>query len=239
VAEDLALDEAFLIEADYGRGMPLLRLWEPGQYAVVMGASRRVTDDIKVDECRADDVPILRRSSGGGTVVVGPGTLCVSVFLPESAAPELRSVDLAQRYVLESIAGAIRRTGLAVELHGRADLTLEYRKFAGSAQRRLHHWLMVHCSILFDFDLERIERYLRMPGRQPEYRGGRSHRDFLCNLGVECRLLKDAIRAGCTAGDCPSSSLNLPAGLVASLLSDRFSNRAWINKQGPEKKDEG
>src|SRR5207253_822560 len=73
VAENLALDEAMLIEADEGRGEPVLRFWEPRDYAVVLGASRRLGDDVLSDACRADGVPIVRRSSGGGSVVVGPG----------------------------------------------------------------------------------------------------------------------------------------------------------------------
>ncbi len=46
------------------------------------------------------------------------------------------------------------------------------RKCGGSAQRRLKHWFMVHCSILNDFPIERIVRYLAIPLRQPEYRQG-------------------------------------------------------------------
>ena len=58
------------------------------------------------------------------------------------------------------------------------------RKCGGSAQRRLKHWFMVHCSILYDFPIERIVRYLAIPRRQPEYRQGRDHHDFLSNLGL-------------------------------------------------------
>ncbi len=93
VAENLALDEALLIEADAGRRDRTLRFWEPADYAVVLGASRRLQSDVRVEDCRADGVPVLRRTSGGGTVVVGPGTLNVSVILPESAAPGLNTVD--------------------------------------------------------------------------------------------------------------------------------------------------
>ncbi len=89
-AEDLALDEAMLIEADEGRGSPAVRFWEPRDYAVILGASCRLGNDVQLDACRADGVPILRRSSGGGTVVIGPGTLNVSVILPETAAPGSR-----------------------------------------------------------------------------------------------------------------------------------------------------
>src|SRR3984957_16336397 len=185
VAENLALDEALLIEADAGRGQRVLRFWEPADYALVLGASCRIGDDVRVDLCRADGVPILRRTSGGGTVVVGPGALNISVILPDSAAPGLSAGDQAHRYVLDWIANSIRRAGPPVALEGRGDLVLFDRKCGGSAQRRLKHWFMVHCSILYDFPIERIVRYLRMPRRQPEYRQGRDHHDFLSNLGLQ------------------------------------------------------
>ncbi len=187
-------------------------------------------DEVKVDRCRADGVPILRRTSGGGSVVVGPGILCVSVFLEEAAAPELSAVDLAQRYVLESIASAIRSVGPAVDLQGRGDLALAGRKCGGSAQRRLKLWLMVHCSILYDFDIETIERYLAMPRRQPDYRAGRAHRDFLVSLGMTAQSLKAAIRQGCTTGECASAHFDFPHDLAAALRSEKFANPRWIER---------
>ncbi len=44
-------------------------------------------------------------------MVVGPGTLNVTVVLPDDAAPGLGAVDRAQRYVLDRIAAAIRARG--------------------------------------------------------------------------------------------------------------------------------
>src|SRR5207244_3435454 len=83
-----------------------------------------------------DGVAIARRASGGGTVVIGPGTLNVAVVLPAAAAPGLGAVDVAQAYVLGRIARALRGRGPAVELLGSGDLTLDRRKFAGSARPR-------------------------------------------------------------------------------------------------------
>ncbi len=111
VAENLALDEAMLIEADEGRGPPLVRFWKPADYAVVLGASRRLREEVHVDACRDDGVPIFRRSSGGGTVLIGPGTLNVTVILPETAGPGLSAVDAAQRHVLDRLARSIRQAG--------------------------------------------------------------------------------------------------------------------------------
>ena len=133
VAENLALDEALLIEADAGRGSSLVRLWSPPEYAVVLGASGRIADDVFLDACRTDHVAISRRSSGGGTVVLGPGVLCVSLILPEDAAPGLSRVDLAHTYALEKISKALQSACASVSVLDRGDLVLNDRKFGGSA----------------------------------------------------------------------------------------------------------
>ena len=110
----------------------MLRFWEPDDFALVLGASCRLMEEARVEACRADGVPIWARTSGGGTVVVGPGALNVSVILPESAAPGLSAVDKAHFYVLEWIAQSIRRAGASVTLAGRGDLVLGDRKCGGT-----------------------------------------------------------------------------------------------------------
>lgn len=234
VAENLALDEAMLIEADEGRGPALVRFWEPAGYAVVLGASRRFRDEVHVDACRADGVPIFRRSSGGGTVVIGPGTLNITVILPETAGPGLSAVDAAQHHVLGRLAAAVRRVGPPVEVLAHGDLVLGDRKCAGSAQRRLRHWFLVHCSILYGFDLDRIGRYLTIPRRQPDYRRGRPHRDFVCNLDVSREALVGALRPGPCASPCdgpaPALALQGPLSLLPTLVAEKFANREWIER---------
>lgn len=230
MGENLALDEALLIEADGGRGPPLVRFWDPREYTVVLGASCRLADDVFLAACRADGVAILRRSSGGGTVVVGPGVLCVTLILPENAAPGLSRVDLAHDYVLAGIAAAIRGAGLSVSVSGRGDLVLEGRKCGGSAQRRLKSWFMVHCSILHDFAIERIVRYLKMPRRQPEYRAGRSHGDFLINLALPRQKLADTIRNTFSTGATALPAPFVQPELLQTLLSEKFSNREWTER---------
>jgi lipoate-protein ligase A len=230
VAENLAVDEALLIEADAGRGQPTLRFWEPADFTVVLGASCRLGVDVRLEECLADLVPVVRRTSGGGTVVVGPGTLNVSVILPDSAGPGLDTVEGAHQHVLEWLAAAIRPAAPKIALDGRGDLVVDGRKCGGSAQRRLRSWFMVHCSILCDFPIERIERYLTIPRRQPEYRQGRKHRDFLRNLGVPHTILKDAIRGDCPAAGVSPSGQVVPEDVVERLLSEKFANQAWIER---------
>ena len=162
--------------------------------------------------------------------MLGPGVLCVTVILPEDAAPGLSRVDLAHAYVLERIATALAGACRAVSVLGRGDLVIDGRKFGGSAQRRLKSWFMVHCSILYDFPIERIGRYLKMPRRQPEYRAGRSHGDFLVNLALPRQKLADTIRNAFSAGASALPAPSVQPALLQSLLSEKFSNRQWIER---------
>jgi lipoate-protein ligase A len=230
VEEDLALDEALLIDADEHDGPAVLRFWEPRQYAVVLGASRAKGHDVQSEVCRADLVPVLRRTSGGGTVVIGPGALNVSFILREDMQPGLWAVDAAHHYVLERLADSLRRAGQPVAIEGSGDLVLRGRKCGGSAQRRLKHWFMVHCSILYEMPIERIARYLAVPERQPAYRRRRSHEDFLSNLPLARRILLDAIRARWAPGSALAAPPDRALVLIPDLVSEKFGNPSWIER---------
>jgi len=230
IAENLALDEALLLEAEERGGPAVLRLWELGQFAVVMGASGRMLEDVRVEACRSDGVAIARRSSGGGTVVIGPGALNLAVVLPVAAAPELKAVDTAQAFVLGRTAGAIRRLGPPVVVLGSGDLTVGLRKFSGSAQRRLRDHVLVHASLLYDFPLDRVDRWTRMPSRKPAYREDRPHADFLTNLGLPRSALVEAIRSAWLPGDRIAPEAVVPEERVRALSESKFGDLRWIER---------
>ena len=60
--ENLALDEALLLEAEAGRGAEVLRTWEWPSLAVILGSGCKLAEDVDEVACRAAGVPILRRS---------------------------------------------------------------------------------------------------------------------------------------------------------------------------------
>ena len=229
IAADLALDEALLIAADTNPKGPIacLRLWEPPGYAVVLGASGRVEAEVHREAIEADSVPIARRSSGGGTVVVGPGALNVTVILPRDHAPGLEAVEAAQGYVLERIAASIRSEIPEVQVLGSGDLTLEGRKIAGSAQRRLKTCFLVHATILHDFPLGRIDRYLREPARQPHYRRGRPHSEFVANLGLTRDRLAALVRSAWLSPDADPVPMPIPEALASELEGTKYADPAW------------
>ena len=228
VPSNLALDEAILIEAeDAGEGA-CLRLWESPIPAVVLGASGRLLEDVDVTLCESEKIVIARRSSGGGTVMIGPGALNVAVVLPIDFAPGLIAVDYAQLFVLERIASAIRDAGIPVRVQGSGDLTVDGRKVSGSAQRRLKSHFLVHASLLYDFPIDAIVRYTRLPKRRPAYREDRPHDVFLTNLDLTRDALGAAVKSAWLQPD--AERHEVPDALVRQLVTERFGLKSWVER---------
>src|SRR6476661_8339047 len=80
--ENLALDEALLEDLEENESHPVLRLWESDRHFVVLGRSSSLTEDVHLDACEQHAIPVLRRASGGGIVLQGPGCLSYAVVLP-------------------------------------------------------------------------------------------------------------------------------------------------------------
>lgn len=167
------------------RGEAVLWMWESRAECVVLGQSGRAERDAYVDRCEAEGVSIVRRCSGGGAVLLGPGCLVYSLVLPFEWWPELRDVRHSKRWVMDRVRRALAVDGLRVE--GISDLALDGRKVSGNAQRRSSAAVLHHGTVLYGFDVSRVGGYLKMPEKQPEYRAGRGHEEFLTNLplGVE------------------------------------------------------
>src|SRR5947209_8289808 len=119
LADNLALDEALLLEAEAG-GPALLRVWTWPQYAVVLGAGARLAEEVDEAACRADGVVLARRSSGGGTVLLGPGCRLYSLVLPRH--PALMDVNASYRHVLGEIAASLADLAPGVAQAGTSDL---------------------------------------------------------------------------------------------------------------------
>jgi lipoate-protein ligase A len=224
--ENLALDEALLLEAEAGRGGEVLRLWEWPTSAVVLGSGCKLADDVDDDACRADGVPILRRSSGGGTVLLGQGCLCFSLVLSFTRSPELTDIRPSYRVILVRVAEALGMP--EVEQAGISDLAIAGRKFSGNAQQRKRHHLLHHGTILYAFDLARVGRYLRPPPRQPEYRAGREHEAFIRNLEIARQRLVAGLRQAWDAGE---ELHECPAAEVQRLVAEKYATEAWSRRR--------
>jgi len=182
-----------------------------------------------VDEvaCRADGVPVLRRSSGGGTVLLGAGCLLYTLILDAEHAPELAGIRSSYAYILARVAAALPE-GNGVEPAGISDLAAAGRKFSGNAQQRKRRFLLHHGTLLYAFDLSRVERYLRPPPRQPEYRAGRDHAAFLRNLETPRDEIERRLRVAWAAETVESE---WPMQRVSQLVAEKYTTEEWLRRR--------
>ncbi|MDR4470366.1 MAG: lipoate--protein ligase family protein [Nitrospira sp.] len=197
--ENLALDEALLEELDELGGHPVLRFWESDRLFVVLGRGSRLTDEVDLAACEGDGIPILRRASGGGTVLQGPGSLSYALVLSLNWHPDLADIRSTNRFILERMASALHEWEPGTSFQGISDLAIDGMKISGNAQRRTKNALLFHGTILHGMSADLVTRYLKHPSRQPEYRSDRPHRTFLRTINAPPHAIKQAIASSWNA----------------------------------------
>jgi lipoate-protein ligase A len=228
-AENLALDEALLDAAEAGESGEVLRFWESPTPFVVVGYANKVASEVNLAACEARGIPILRRCSGGGTVLQGPGCLNYAVIHRITETGPTRSISAANEYVMEriraGIQSAIGNRQSAISIRGHTDLALGNLKFSGNAQRRRKHFLLFHGSLLLNFHLPLISELLNMPTLQPDYREDRAHEQFIMNLNLPAEAVKRALITEWQA----TATLTPPPTIPPALL-EKYRSAEWSRK---------
>ncbi len=223
--ENLALEEALLDECDSGGQDPILRFWESPTPFVVLGYASRAAVDVDLEAAAALQVPVLRRISGGGTVVQGPGCISYALLLPIDLRGPTASIHATNRWVMERHRQALEsRFPGRIAVQGITDLTIDGRKCSGNSQRRRRRWLLFHGTFLVSACLELIGRVLRPPPQAPEYRQSRSHRDFLANIDAPAPWLTACLSAGWAA---QPGNVPIPAQRIGALVQDKYLRPEW------------
>jgi len=226
--ENLACDEALLDWCEEGLSDEILRFWEPRQHFTVLGYSNRIRAEVNNDSCRTLGIPVLRRCSGGGAVLQGPGCLDYALILKIDDASPLTSITQANAFIMNRHRIALNSLlGGDVLIQGHTDLTLCGRKFSGNSQRRRRHFLLFHGSFLLGLDLSLVEQTLAMPSKQPLYRRDRSHKDFLTNLNLPADDIKHAMKQTWSATE---PLAEIPQVQIERLARDKYATHAWNSK---------
>ena len=227
-AANIAFDEALLEQAESESDHPeVLRIWEPPETIVVLGRSSPINQELNLDFCRRNNIPIFRRCSGGASIVTGPGCLMYAVLLDYRGRENLRMLEQAHRFVIDQMRLAINRTGIEVQRQGTSDLTYNDRKFSGNSLRCKRNWMIYHGTILCDFDLQLISNCLGDPQRQPDYRRGRTHEEFLTLLPTHADALRRAMIEQWSA----LKTLHIwPEAMTERLANEKYLSDEWTYK---------
>jgi lipoate---protein ligase len=192
--QNLELDEALLEACETGSGHEALRFWESKMPFVVVGYANQIAREVKTSACERDGIQIVRRVSGGGAVLQGPGCLnyCLVLKMTRHALKSTTQTNCVILKKHREALGALSKENIQFE--GYSDLTLNHLKFSGNSQRRKRNCLLFHGTFLYQFDISKVKKYLRMPSKQPPYRKNRAHQTFLTNLDLMPYQIKEALK---------------------------------------------
>ncbi len=227
--ENLAADETLLELAEVSDCGEILRFWESTVPFVALGYTNSIETETQRENCRSLNIPILRRVSGGGTVLQGPGSFNYALVLEIAAHAELQTVSESNAYIMARQRSALLQVlagemGNRIHVQGTTDLTLDNCKFSGNAQRRKRRFTLFHGTFLLDLPSELLAQTLQLPARQPEYRAHRTHTEFLTTLPLTRQKIKDAL---ITEWNAHGHFEQFPDERMQKLLRERYLNPEW------------
>ena len=175
-----------LLETVKRTGIPRAEVYAFPDVAVVLGRGSRPEVELNIENILNDGVPILRRRGGGCSVVLDPGNVIASIVVPMSGFGGSKE---AFTHISNIMKDALSDVGVpGIRKVDASDLILGNRKIGGACIYRPIGLLYYSTTLLYKPNLELVSRYLRHPPREPQYRAGRSHLEFMGALADSVSL---------------------------------------------------
>ncbi|KAL6009107.1 hypothetical protein ACLOJK_022334 [Asimina triloba] len=200
--------------------------------AIVMGISGKPSELIELESVLRDRVPVIRRFTGGGTVIVDDGTVFVTFICNKDAVPGLQAYPRPIMSWTSKLYGELLEMLVAVLKYEYAvnsktvafgsDYVFGDHKFGGNAQSITKNRWVHHTSFLWDYDVRNMA-YLKIPIKAPNYRSARKHveflhpmKDYLPTKSTFIEKTVAAVRSHFTVRPVPLGEIDAPSTLDPS-----------------------
>lgn len=199
---------------------------------MVLGKHQNVIAEANVGFCVENDIPVLRRISGGGTVFHDQGNINFSFFRFQ---PKGTFIDYDRN--LNIIKGALNQLGIPAEMNIRHDLVLDGQKISGNAQHLRMGRSLHHGTLLYDADISILRKAIKRQSGDVEDKAVKSVRSTSVNIKSKfefgsAQSFKSRLKEELLSEDMLEFELDSKPDLSA-LLSERYQNEQWNYGYGP------
>ncbi len=204
-------------------------VWRTGP-SVIFGRNQSLESEVNLEYCRAHDIKVYRRKSGGGCVYSDRGNLMHSCI----TSPERDAAFVFHRY-MQWVALALSRLGVDAQVSGRNDITVGGRKVSGNAFHLLPRRCIVHGTLLFDTDMKALEQSVNPPEEKLARRGISSVRQRVANLGDMLDMDMETFAGHIVRSMCGSSVMLDPEEVCRiEEMSQEYLQDAFLTGKEPK-----
>lgn len=216
----------------------VMMIWQADN-CVMLGRCQVAEAEIDIDYTNQAGIQVVRRFSGGGTIFTDMGTLLFTMILPSTE--EQYPLEVAKEKVAAPIVEALNRIGIPAIIEGRNDILVDGKKISGLAQYVRHGRMCTHGSLLYDTDLEKLTRVLRVDEEKIRSKALRSVRSRVTNIKeymarpcstLEFReLLKQQLFCGRQIQEYVLTKHDLAQ--IDRIFQEQYGNPSWTFEQLP------
>jgi lipoate-protein ligase A len=180
---NLALEEHCFRNLDPAYAYVLFYINQP---SIIIGRHQNPFQEFNQDLARRRKIHLVRRISGGGAVYHDPGNLNFS-FITDFNEDKLDYFKV----LLKPILSTLQQLGIPAQLTERNNIVVDGKKVSGTSQHTNMRRMLSHGTLLFDSDLEMLERVLASELRITHSRAVKSIPSQVTNIGEHLRRPMD------------------------------------------------
>ena len=146
----------------------------------MLGASNKAKDAVNKEPTLQDNITVLKRRTGGQTVMLTPNNLIISAVITDENI--MKPKDVFNRFNSHIIGAIAKNHTKKFTTRGISDIALGEMKILGSSMYRGKGYLFYHAVLNFNEPSTTFQKYLTHPNNEPGYRKGRMHHEFVTSL---------------------------------------------------------
>ncbi len=156
-------DSQLLYHALPRLGREGLNLLSPGSPYVCIGYFQDAEQEVDLERCRQEGIPVFRREVGGGAVYLDGEQLFYQLIIHKDNPLVPAGWEAFYRKFLEAPIQAYRALGIPAEYRPVNDIVANGRKVSGNGAAEIGDYYILVGNLIVDFNYEMMVRVLKVP----------------------------------------------------------------------------
>ncbi len=237
----LAADECLAHRVGAGTSQPTLRLYTYRSSCALVGRFQNTDNEINLAYCESHGIPLNRRPTGGGAIIMGKDQLGIALCIPGREEDSYRHARELMAHFSAGIISGLEAPGIQATFQGKNDVEIQNRKVAGlGVYRAPEGGLLFHASVLVDLDIAFMLRVLKTPFEKITDKAIATVAERVTTIRRESRspLTLDEIRAYIAAGYRKTFGVSLAPGdftpdelqAIDALEKSKYLTPEWVHQ---------